>query len=89
LHKSRSFIILNLTKDNSDVLKLNNNINIYFCRSLNQRFRNRNTGAYSFQNAFYYLQFADDSLASSGIEGGNDQLASVRASLVTQRKTRR
>ncbi|XP_037711068.1 uncharacterized protein LOC119548057 [Drosophila subpulchrella] len=58
-------------------------------RSLNQRFRNRNTGAYSFQNAFYYLQFADDSLASSGIEGGNDQLASVRASLVTQRKTRR
>ncbi|XP_044316157.1 uncharacterized protein LOC108050731 isoform X1 [Drosophila rhopaloa] len=57
--------------------------------SLNQRFRNRNTGAYSFQNAFYYLQFADDSLASSGIEGGNDQLASVRASLVTQRKTRR
>ncbi|XP_017047978.1 uncharacterized protein LOC108092756 [Drosophila ficusphila] len=57
--------------------------------SLNQRFRNRNTGAYSFQNAFYYLQFADDSLASSGIEGGNEQLASVRASLVTQRKTRR
>ncbi|KAH8351976.1 hypothetical protein KR084_000971 [Drosophila pseudotakahashii] len=57
--------------------------------SLNQRFRNRNTGAYSFQNAFYYLQFADDNLASSGIEGGNDQLASVRASLVTQRKTRR
>ncbi|XP_017076000.1 uncharacterized protein LOC108111143 [Drosophila eugracilis] len=57
--------------------------------SLNQRFRNRNTGAYSFQNAFYYLQFADDSLASSGIDGGNDQLASVRASLVTQRKTRR
>ncbi|KAH8281404.1 hypothetical protein KR054_000306 [Drosophila jambulina] len=57
--------------------------------SLNQRFRNRNTGAYSFQNAFYYLQFADDVLASSGIEGGNDQLASVRASLVTQRKTRR
>ncbi|KMY90077.1 uncharacterized protein LOC6732193 isoform X1 [Drosophila simulans] len=57
--------------------------------SLNQRFRNRNTGAYSFQNAFYYLQFADDSLASSGIEGGNDQLARVRANLVTQRKTRR
>ncbi|XP_039497843.1 uncharacterized protein LOC120455558 [Drosophila santomea] len=57
--------------------------------SLNQRFRNRNTGAYSFQNAFYYLQFADDSLASSGIEGGNDQLAKVRANLVTQRKTRR
>ncbi|XP_001992773.2 uncharacterized protein LOC6567186 [Drosophila grimshawi] len=57
--------------------------------SLNQRFRNRNTGAYSFQNAFYYLQFADDPLASSGISGGNDQLGSVRASLVTQRKTRR
>ncbi|KAH8381139.1 hypothetical protein KR200_003802 [Drosophila serrata] len=57
--------------------------------SLNQRFRNRNTGAYSFQNAFYYLQFADDVLASSGIDGGTDQLASVRASLVTQRKTRR
>ncbi|KAL7738715.1 hypothetical protein ACLKA6_007477 [Drosophila palustris] len=57
--------------------------------SLNQRFRNRNTGAYSFQNAFYYLQFADDPLASSGIPGGNDQLGSVRASLVTQRKTRR
>ncbi|XP_070139408.1 uncharacterized protein [Drosophila kikkawai] len=57
--------------------------------SLNQRFRNRNTGAYSFQNAFYYLQFADDVLASSGIDGGSDQLASVRASLVTQRKTRR
>ncbi|KAH8328982.1 hypothetical protein KR074_001125 [Drosophila pseudoananassae] len=57
--------------------------------SLNQRFRNRNTGAYSFQNAFYYLQFADDPLASSGIQGGSDQLASVRASLVTQRKTRR
>ncbi|XP_017154957.1 uncharacterized protein LOC108163935 isoform X2 [Drosophila miranda] len=57
--------------------------------SLNQRFRNRNTGAYSFQNAFYYLQFADDALASSGIVGGSDQLANVRASLVTQRKTRR
>ncbi|EDW57756.1 uncharacterized protein [Drosophila virilis] len=57
--------------------------------SLNQRFRNRNTGAYSFQNAFYYLQFADDPLASSGISGGSDQLGSVRASLVTQRKTRR
>ncbi|KAH8377931.1 hypothetical protein KR093_008021 [Drosophila rubida] len=57
--------------------------------SLNQRFRNRNTGAYSFQNAFYYLQFADDPLASSGLPGGNDQLGSVRASLVTQRKTRR
>ncbi|XP_046866702.1 uncharacterized protein LOC6642540 [Drosophila willistoni] len=57
--------------------------------SLNQRFRNRNIGAYSFQNAFYYLQFADDALASSGVSGGNDQLNSVRASLVTQRKTRR
>lgn len=57
--------------------------------SLNQRFRNRNTGAYSFQNAFYYLQFADDPLATSGIPGGSDQLSSVRASLVTQRKTRR
>ncbi|XP_022220076.2 uncharacterized protein LOC111072476 [Drosophila obscura] len=57
--------------------------------SLNQRFRNRNTGAYSFQNAFYYLQFTDDPLASSGIVGGNEQLANVRASLVTQRKTRR
>ncbi|XP_017835219.2 uncharacterized protein LOC108594527 [Drosophila busckii] len=57
--------------------------------SLNQRFRNRNTGAYSFQNAFYYLQFADDNLASSGVDVGNEQLGSVRASLVTQRKTRR
>ncbi|SPP85765.1 Hypothetical predicted protein [Drosophila guanche] len=57
--------------------------------SLNQRFRNRNTGAYSFQNAFYYLQFADDALASSGIVGGDEQQANVRASLVTQRKTRR
>ncbi|XP_030377018.1 uncharacterized protein LOC115625923 [Scaptodrosophila lebanonensis] len=57
--------------------------------SLNQRFRNRNAGAYSFQNAFYYMQFADDPLAVSGVAGGSEQLARVRASLVSQRKTRR
>ncbi|XP_065356787.1 uncharacterized protein LOC135951130 [Calliphora vicina] len=57
--------------------------------SLNSRFRNRNLGAYSFQNAFFYLQFADDPLLARLVEGENMDIAKLKAALVTQRKTRR
>lgn len=53
---------------------------------LSQRVTSRNTGAYSFQNAFFYLQFADDVLMYSNERTSN---AALRASLITQRKTRR
>ncbi|XP_065084259.1 uncharacterized protein LOC135706547 isoform X1 [Ochlerotatus camptorhynchus] len=52
---------------------------------LSKRINNRNTGAYSFQNAFFYLQFADD---DSIFEGGSPE-ADLTAALTTQRKTRR
>lgn len=55
-------------------------------RWLSQRVTSRNTGAYSFQNAFFYLQFADDVLMYSNELTSNPAL---RASLITQRKTRR
>ncbi|XP_075170257.1 uncharacterized protein LOC142242577 [Haematobia irritans] len=57
--------------------------------SLNNRARNRNTGAYSFQNAFFYLQFADDPQLAKVAPGESLELAKLRAALVTQRKTRR
>ncbi|XP_061394785.1 uncharacterized protein LOC133330341 [Musca vetustissima] len=57
--------------------------------SLNNRVRNRNTGAYSFQNAFFYLQFADDPQLAKVEKGESLELAKLRAALVTQRKTRR
>ncbi|XP_013107837.2 uncharacterized protein LOC106087360 isoform X1 [Stomoxys calcitrans] len=57
--------------------------------SLNNRTRNRNTGAYSFQNAFFYLQFADDPQLAKVASGESLELAKLRAALVTQRKTRR
>ncbi|XP_023308046.2 uncharacterized protein LOC111689814 [Lucilia cuprina] len=57
--------------------------------SLNSRFRNRNLGAYSFQNAFFYLQFADDPLITHLVDGENLDMAKLKAALVTQRKTRR
>ncbi|XP_037033844.1 uncharacterized protein LOC119072674 [Bradysia coprophila] len=46
---------------------------------------NINAGAYSFQNAFFYLQFADDSLTYER----NVSNAALRSALLTQRKTRR
>ncbi|XP_058820002.1 uncharacterized protein LOC131682502 isoform X2 [Topomyia yanbarensis] len=52
---------------------------------LSKRINSRNTGAYSFQNAFFYLQFSDDSL----IFEDNSEQANLRAALTTQRKTRR
>lgn len=50
------------------------------------RINGRNTGAYSFQNSFFYLQFADDAIAYSNENTINPAL---RAALITQRKTRR
>lgn len=46
----------------------------------------RNTGAYSFQNSFFYLQFPDDPIVYSHDNSVNPAL---RAALITQRKTRR
>lgn len=57
---------------------------IYFSW-LSKRANNRNTGAYSFQNAFFYLQFADDSLMYEE----KSSSPSLRAALITQRKTKR
>lgn len=45
----------------------------------------RNAGAYSFQNAFFYLQFQDD----LSIYAADRPQAALRAALITQRKTRR
>lgn len=50
------------------------------------RINGRNTGAYSFQNSFFYLQFPDDSIVYSHENSANPAL---RAALITQRKTRR
>ncbi|CAD7086486.1 unnamed protein product [Hermetia illucens] len=52
---------------------------------LNTRFAGRNTGAYSFQNAFFYLQFADD----VRVYDQQSSNPALRAALLTQRKTRR
>lgn len=54
-------------------------------RWLSLKVNNRNTGAYSFQNAFFYLQFADDSLMYER----NVSNPALRGALITQRKTRR
>lgn len=54
-------------------------------RWLSKRINNKNTGAYSFQNAFFYLQFANDE-SIYDTKSSNPQL---RASLLTQKKTRR
>ncbi|TMW39665.1 hypothetical protein DOY81_015256, partial [Sarcophaga bullata] len=48
-------------------------------------FRNRNLGAYSFQNAFFYLQFADDPLSSQAIPGEDLDITKLRAALVKRR----
>lgn len=56
-----------------------------FLKWLSLRINNKNTGAYSFQNAFFYLQFPDDHLMYDE-ESSNKAL---RATLTTQRKTRR
>lgn len=50
------------------------------------RINGRNTGAYSFQNSFFYLQFPDDAITYSNENAINPAL---RAALITQRKTRR
>ncbi|XP_055685178.1 uncharacterized protein LOC129791169 [Lutzomyia longipalpis] len=52
---------------------------------LSKRINSRNTGAYSFQNAFFYLQFADDGI----VYDADAPNADLRANLLTQRKTRR
>uniref|UniRef100_A0A1A9W2J7 Glycosyltransferase family 92 protein n=1 Tax=Glossina brevipalpis TaxID=37001 RepID=A0A1A9W2J7_9MUSC len=62
---------------------------IELINSLSYRFRNRNAGAYSFQNAFFYLQFADDPLVSRFKSPVTVEMAQLRAALLTQRKTRR
>lgn len=49
------------------------------------RLNSRNTGAYSFQNAFFYLQFGDD----ISIYSKKRKNSALRAALITQRKTRR
>lgn len=57
--------------------------NIWFiCRWLLQRTNARSTGSFSFQNAFFYLQWGDD----DWVYNTNDPLA---ANLVTLKKTRR
>lgn len=53
---------------------------------MNFRINARNTGAYSFQNSFFYLQFPDDTITYSHENSINPAL---RAALITQRKTRR
>ncbi|XP_055295408.1 uncharacterized protein LOC129565073 isoform X2 [Sitodiplosis mosellana] len=50
------------------------------------RINGRNTGAYSFQNSFFYLQFPDDPIVYSHDNSVN---LALRAALITQRKTRR
>lgn len=50
------------------------------------RMNGRNTGAYSFQNAFFYLQFGDDPKTFATEDTSN---AALRAALITQKKTRR
>lgn len=50
------------------------------------RINGRNTGAYSFQNSFFYLQFPDDAIVYSHDNSINPAL---RAALITQRKTKR
>lgn len=49
---------------------------------MSQRINSRSTGSYSFQNAFFYLQWGDD----DWVYNSNDPLAT---SLVTLKKTRR
>lgn len=56
-----------------------------FFRWLSFRINNKNTGAYSFQNAFFYLQFMDDELMYEKTSSN----PTLRSALITQRKTRR
>ena len=71
---------------------VSNLFNIHFIeRHLNSRWmkfriNGKNTGAYSFQNSFFYLQFPDDSIVYSHENSADPAL---RATLITQRKTRR
>lgn len=67
------------------------NLPFFICSSLNARFASqrvtsRSTGAYSFQNAFFYLQFPDD---LSLITDRQKSDFALRATLLTMRKTRR
>ncbi|XP_053960251.1 uncharacterized protein LOC128864555 isoform X1 [Anastrepha ludens] len=97
MHRYRYLAMVDL--DEFIVPRHNDTLN-ELINSLNHRFRYRNLGAYSFQNAFFYLQFPDDPL----ILQSHSQMLSqeqqqqqpyahknpgLRASLVTQRKTRR
>lgn len=54
-------------------------------RWLTKRINGKTTGSFSFQNAFFYLQFPDDDDASALDEGRSD----VARALLTQRKTQR
>lgn len=86
----------NTLKELMQYVYINSRILILYCvfnlfylwstRWFSTRIYSRNTGAYSFQNAFFYLQFADDVLMYERDPQLNNAL---RAAMVTQRKTRR
>ncbi|XP_054082962.1 uncharacterized protein LOC105208498 isoform X2 [Zeugodacus cucurbitae] len=95
MHRYRYLAMVDL--DEFIVPRHNDTLN-ELINSLNHRFRYRNLGAYSFQNAFFYLQFPDDPLVSLAHTQSQSWQAQqpyahtnpgLRASLVTQRKTRR
>ncbi|XP_055372133.1 hybrid signal transduction histidine kinase E [Condylostylus longicornis] len=54
-------------------------------RWLNKKYNIAQVGSYSFQNAFFYLQFADD----PRLYETTSKNSALRGALVTQRKTRR
>ncbi|XP_036321528.1 uncharacterized protein LOC118735714 isoform X2 [Rhagoletis pomonella] len=93
MHRYRYLAMVDL--DEFIVPRHNDTLN-ELINSLNHRFRYRNLGAYSFQNAFFYLQFPDDPLVTQVHNQPSQQQQpyahknpTLRASLVTQRKTRR
>ncbi|XP_069963106.1 uncharacterized protein [Bactrocera oleae] len=96
MHRYRYLAMVDL--DEFIVPRHNDTLN-ELINSLNHRFRYRNLGAYSFQNAFFYLQFPDDPLVtlahtrpqpySQEQQPYAHTNPGLRASLVTQRKTRR
>ncbi|XP_039952957.1 uncharacterized protein LOC120769816 isoform X1 [Bactrocera tryoni] len=97
MHRYRYLAMVDL--DEFIVPRHNDTLN-ELINSLNHRFRYRNLGAYSFQNAFFYLQFPDDPLVTLAHSQPQQQHSreqqpyahtnpGLRASLVTQRKTRR
>ncbi|XP_067620663.1 uncharacterized protein [Eurosta solidaginis] len=95
MHRYRYLAMVDL--DEFIVPRHNDTLN-ELINSLNHRFRYRNLGAYSFQNAFFYLQFPDDPLVTQPQPQPPPQAQQepyahtnplLRAALLTQRKTRR